>query len=427
MKASRVSPANPQAARDENGGTSWLLGFALGAGLMYMLDPDRGRRRRALLRDRVQHTAHLIGDAARVAARDTGHRAQGLWARARGRVLPESATDEVIALRVRAAIGRVVSNVRSIDVDVTGGRVTLRGPVLAHEVPELLARVATVRGVRDIDNRLTTYERSGNVPELQGGAQQRYEPMRDEWPPAARMLTSIIGGTLVAQGLGRRSPFGVMLTTAGAALLVRTFTNRPLGALMGVEGRRRPIFVRKSIVVDAPVDRVFAFWSQPENFPKFMTNVREVTPLGGNRSRWVVAGPAGTEVEWTSEITEMASNELISWRSEPGSKVRQWGTIRFTRANGENKTRLDIMLAYSPPAGDLGHAIAKLFGADPQSEMETDLSRMKAMLETGKPASDAAQPDRPTAPPLPTGVESSTLGEPSRPGVPPTDLPRSIP
>jgi uncharacterized membrane protein len=376
--------------------SQWLFGIGIGAGLMYWLDPDRGRRRRALTRDRAVHTANMLRHAAAVAARDTQHRVQGLWARARGRLAPANDADEVLLPRVRSAIGRAVSHTRSIEIDVHDGRVTLHGPVLAHEVDELLACVAGVRGVREVDNQLTVHQRAGDVPGLQGEGRRAdpFELMQDNWPPAARVLTSVIGGTLIVNGLARRSPFGFVLAAVGAGLLARGLTNRPVGTLVGVHGQRRPIFVRKTILIDAAVEHVFGFWSRPENFPRFMKNVREVEPLGGNRSRWVVAGPAGAPIEWTAEVTEMVNNELLSWRSEPGSNVQQWGTVRFTPLAGEagaQRTRLDIMLAYYPPVGDLGHAVAKLFASDPESEMETDLARMKTLLETGQPPRDAAK------------------------------------
>src|SRR5690606_28971160 len=39
-----------------------LIGMAMGAGMMYLLDPGRGARRRALIRDQVVHGAHEIED-----------------------------------------------------------------------------------------------------------------------------------------------------------------------------------------------------------------------------------------------------------------------------------------------------------------------------------------------------------------------------
>jgi hypothetical protein len=57
---------------------SFLAGVGLGAGLMYVLDPQMGRRRRALARDQFVRLAHEAEDAAGVVARDMRNRAQGV-------------------------------------------------------------------------------------------------------------------------------------------------------------------------------------------------------------------------------------------------------------------------------------------------------------------------------------------------------------
>ena len=49
-----------------------------------------------------------------------------------------------------------------------------------------------------------------------------------------------------------------------------------------------------------------------------------------------------------------------------------------------------VMMSYTPPAGVIGHAIARLFGTDPKSELDDDLLRMKVFLETGRRPHDAA-------------------------------------
>ena len=56
------------------------------------------------------------------------------------------------------------------------------------------------------------------------------------------------------------------------------------------------------------------------------------------------------------------------------------------------------MMSYAPPAGVLGHAVARLFGADPKSELDEDLMRLKNTLETGKAPRDAAAQHREHAP-----------------------------
>ena len=153
---------------------------------------------------------------------------------------------------------------------------------------------------------------------------------------------------------------------------------------------RRGITVQKIMDLDAPVERVFGFWSDYRSFPRFMHNVREVQHVDANRSRWLVAGPAGVPVRWEAEITRLEPNALIEWRSSADSDVRHEGAVRFAPRNGG--TRVHVQLSYVPPAGALGHALAALFGADPKSEMDADLLRMKTMLETGRAPHDAAQP-----------------------------------
>jgi uncharacterized membrane protein len=48
-------------------------------------------------------------------------------------------------------------------------------------------------------------------------------------------------------------------------------------------------------------------------------------------------------------------------------------------------------MTYSPPAGAIGHAAAKILRADPKKEMDDDLARAKTFLETGRPPHDAAK------------------------------------
>jgi len=61
-----------------NQACAFLAGVGAGAGLMYILDPDMGRRRRALARDQAAHLAHEAQDAAEVVARDKTNRAKWL-------------------------------------------------------------------------------------------------------------------------------------------------------------------------------------------------------------------------------------------------------------------------------------------------------------------------------------------------------------
>lgn len=66
------------------GGTAAFLGgIGIGAALMYMLDPDRGRRRRAMARDRAVSAANKAGRAFSSTSRDMNNRAKSMAAELR--------------------------------------------------------------------------------------------------------------------------------------------------------------------------------------------------------------------------------------------------------------------------------------------------------------------------------------------------------
>lgn len=143
-------------------------GVGVGAALMYLFDPEKGKRRRALLRDKFVHVTHSTGEKLDVTSRDAANRVQGLVVRTKSLLTCERVADSVVAERVRARLGHVVSHPGSIDVTVKDGRVTLGGPALSGELDALLADVAHVRGVTGVENKLELHPEPGNVAGLQG-------------------------------------------------------------------------------------------------------------------------------------------------------------------------------------------------------------------------------------------------------------------
>jgi osmotically-inducible protein OsmY len=125
-----------------------LAGAGIGAGLMYVLDPERGRRRRALVRDRMTSVLGQAGDAFSVTARDMTNRTRGLFAETRNAVAPRAVPDAVLAERVRSELGHYSAHPGAIAVSASDGRVTLRGACLASEVERIARAVGRVRGVR---------------------------------------------------------------------------------------------------------------------------------------------------------------------------------------------------------------------------------------------------------------------------------------
>jgi uncharacterized membrane protein len=192
----------------------------------------------------------------------------------------------------------------------------------------------------------------------------------------ARALT---GGALTLYGLARRGLIGVAARTVGAGMLWNEVREARDPARRPVRDRRRTVDIQKTLFVGVPVERVYSFWTDYENFPLFMSSVREVQDLGGGRSHWVVSGPGGVPIEWDSVLTEQIPGETIAWRSRPGSMLENAGAVRFT-PDGAG-TRVDLRFCYNPPAGNAGQAVAELLGADPRAKLNEDLGRLKALLE----------------------------------------------
>lgn len=149
-------------------GLTLLYGIGIGAALMYILDPDRGARRRALIRDKAVSATNKTQQFVGKMSRDLSNRAQGLVAETRNMFRSEEVSDETLVKRIRAELGRHAVHHRAVEITASEGRVTLRGLALASEVVELISAVSSVRGVVEVDNQLEVHEQAGSISALQG-------------------------------------------------------------------------------------------------------------------------------------------------------------------------------------------------------------------------------------------------------------------
>ena len=365
-----------------------LGGVTAGLGLAYWLDPERGPRRRAQVRDKSAHAMRAASHAAEVSARDLAHRSRGLVARARTRAnaLKHPVDDTVLEQRVRARIGRLCSHPGSIHVAARQGTIELRGPILAAEHDAMLKGIARVPGVRGVDDQLAAHESSDGIPGLQGGdgpaRPVRADLWQRNWSPATRGLVGAAGLLLLGRGLMRRGITASGTRLLGLGLLVRSATNLPFKRIAGIGAGRKAIELRKDMYVDAPIEEVFAVFSKFEDFPRFMSHVLEVKRIGDDRFKWSVTGPGGVPVSWEAEVTKLVPNEVIAFKSIPGSIIGNAGVIRFVREG--SGTHIGLRLSYNPPGGAIGHAFAKVLGADPKKQLDDDFLRLKSLFEVGK-------------------------------------------
>jgi len=201
------------------------------------------------------------------------------------------------------------------------------------------------------------------------------------------------GALLLLIGASRRSATGAYLAIASVPLLYRGITGRwPSGTNGRVEPGNtrtalagdRGIHVRESIRLERPIADVYRFWRQLENLPRFMSHLDRVTETAEGTSHWVADGPAGLAVEWDAEIINQVENQVLAWRSLPGSDVVTAGSVNFDAARGGRSTQVSVHLQYSPPAGKAGAVVASLFGREPSQTIREDLRHFKQLLETGE-------------------------------------------
>ena len=376
-----------------------LLSACLGAAAMYYLDPQRGRYRRALVRDGLVHAKLQAEHELGVVRRDARNRVAGMSARLRSMLDTRQPDDSVLEARVRACLGRVVSHPGSVGVESQGGIVRLTGPILEDEVPLLIASVRRVHGVAGIRDDLEVHAEPGRVPGLQGQPARRVgdraEFMQANWAPATRAVGLLAGTMAALHGFRRGTTAGTMLGQAGLLLIARAVTNLEVRRLVGIGAGRHAVTVQKSLRIQAPVQEVFALWDDLERLPSFMTHVREVRRVdsgdASERWRWTVDGPGGVPIAFDTTRTAREANRLLAWRTTPDALVQHAGRVRFVD-NGDGSTSVEVRMVYNPVAGAVGHVLARLFGADPKHQMDDDLLRIKTFLETGKVPHNARVP-----------------------------------
>jgi uncharacterized membrane protein len=254
--------------------------------------------------------------------------------------------------------------------------------------------VAAICGVEKKNSPLI---RLFGIRELQAGAVIFSQGKK----PAEGMWLRVMGDALdlTALGVAALSPKSckVRLSLATLNVLAVTaldiLTAERLGQSRGYITEEGSIRVCKSVFVNKSPQECYDFWHNFENFPSFMRHVKSVSISENGRSQWVAKGPGGSRVAWEAETLEDVPNEMIVWRSIPGSLVSNRGSVKFEAAPGGRGTFVIVDLEYAPPAGMLGVGIAKLFREEPEMQLNDDLRRFKQIMEVGEIVCSNGSPD----------------------------------
>ena len=162
--------------------------------------------------------------------------------------------------------------------------------------------------------------------------------------------------------------------------------------LMHTDMEPPEIRVSEVVAINSTPKELYAFWSNLENLPLFMSHVKSVSKTSDRTSHWVVKGPVGATLEWDSEIVDDQTDVRLGWRTLPDSEIRHEGVVSFEAAPGGRGAIARVELLYWPPAGKVGAQLARLLGEEPRVQINDDLRRLKQLIETGEVATTLGQP-----------------------------------
>lgn len=194
-------------------------------------------------------------------------------------------------------------------------------------------------------------------------------------------------GLLSAYGLIRKRPGLAASAALGAIglLALRQESER------AESWEATPCCAVASFAIDCSAERAYQLWRDFENLPRFMHHLQSVTVSPNGQSQWKAAGPLGSGLSWNAEIVDDIQNERISWRSTPGSQVRNSGSIVFRPRSNDRGIIATLRMEYYPPGGAVGRAFAAILGRHPEFTAREDLRRFKAFLESGEIPTTAGQ------------------------------------
>ncbi len=209
------------------------------------------------------------------------------------------------------------------------------------------------------------------------------------WPE--RMVSSTVGALLFTNGIGNlfNNPLSGLLKTAlGGYLVYRGASgNCALYGMLGTNNQTQvhsgSVNIRTTMVVNKPKHEVYQFWRKLENLPLFMKHLKTVREQDNKRSHWEALMPGNLGViKWEAEIVEEEENRKIAWQSIPNSTIENAGKVVFEEALGGQGTKLDIVISYRPPAGDIGRGIAKMMNPMVEKYVREDVANFKSHIES---------------------------------------------
>ena len=201
-------------------------------------------------------------------------------------------------------------------------------------------------------------------------------------------VVSIAAGAFIfykaLTGAFKHPIFALQEAAVGGYLLYRGATGYcPIYSKIGKDTTDpEAITISERFVVNSPRERVFSFWRNLENLPKFMKHLDSVEVIDENVSHWRANIPGELiKISWNAEITREEDNSYIGWQSVSGSQISNAGKVEFQDSLNGSGTELVVEISYFPPAGVVGQSIAKIFNRVFENSIREDIISFKNYVE----------------------------------------------
>ena len=140
--------------------------------------------------------------------------------------------------------------------------------------------------------------------------------------------------------------------------------------------------ISRSISMNAPVEKVYTFMTDPTHLPEIWPSMIEVkdvqpSPAGGYNFGWVYK-MAGTRFEGASETTEAIPNQRAITKSTKGIQ----STFVWTYEPEGSGTKMTVEIEYVIPIPLLGKLAEAFIVKQNEHEAEVLLANLKARMES---------------------------------------------
>jgi uncharacterized membrane protein len=139
-----------------------------------------------------------------------------------------------------------------------------------------------------------------------------------------------------------------------------------------------------SVTVKVSPERAFDYFADYRNVAQVLEGVSRWQPIGakseGEGARYDVAMTTlGFPLENVLVLDRWRRPSKIGWVSESGL-IRQRGGFTFTDTPGG--VRIELEIAYEPPGGVIGAAVARRLDSVVRHRLEKALDRIRSLLES---------------------------------------------